>query len=331
MSLSILAADIGASKTLLRLGRVCQGELTVLREACFASPAYPSFEALMAEFLGSDVYPIAVACVGVAGPVTGGVCRTTNLPWELDAETLSKLLKGAQVQLLNDLEAAAIGILHLPQSELVALNPSAKPRPRAHRAVIAAGTGLGEALIVQTEHGPVIVATEGGHCDFAPMDPEQDLLLAWLRTRYGDHISYERVLSGPGLVEIYRFLCRQHQVEENPQVTFAVDSAAVIGQLGVAKQDALCYEALRWFSRIYGAEAGNLVLKSLAVGGLYVAGGIATKILPLLQEGWFMAGLTAKGRFSHLLEQVPVEVVLNPQVVLIGAQTWALQHLHDRD
>lgn len=326
----ILAADVGGTKTWLRLGRFYQGELATLREERFASADYPRFEELLARFLGSEGQSIAVACLGVAGPVEDGVCRTTNLPWRLEAKALSRQLGGAKVQLLNDLEAAAFGILHLPEAQFVELNPAAKPRLQAHRAVIAAGTGLGEALILETERGPVIVATEGGHCDFAPVAAEQDSLLAWLRTCYPSHVSYERVLSGPGLVEIYRFLGTRYPEQKNLELaclTKTEDPAAVIGQLGVAKQDALCYEALKWFARIYGAEAGNLVLKSLALGGLYVAGGIAPKILPILKEGWFMAGFTAKGRFRELLETVPVKVVLNPKLVLIGAQAWALQRL----
>lgn len=326
----ILAADIGGTKTLLRLGNLEEDKFQVLQEQCFASTDYARFEDLLAEFLGSKVQPIAAACFGVAGPVDDGVCRTTNLPWLLDAKSLSSLLGGAQVRLLNDLEAAAFGVLHLAETDLIGLNPAGRHRASAHRAVIAAGTGLGEALILQTEGGPVIIATEGGHCDFAPLDADQDRLLGWLRERYPGHISYERVLSGPGLVEIYHFLREQNLARENPQVVAAMlagDPAAVIGERGVAKRDVLCYEALRWFARIYGAEAGNLVLKSLALGGLYVAGGIAPKILPILQEGWFMAGFTAKGRFSGLLKEVPVKVVLDPEIVLSGAQTWAVRRM----
>lgn len=324
----VLAADIGGTKTLLRLGQPQQDKFQVLREQGFASTDYARFEDLLAEFLGSKVQPIAAACFGVAGPVENGVCQTTNLPWLLDAKALSSLLGGIPVHLLNDVEAAAFGILHLAETDLIELNPAGRRRSHAHRAVIAAGTGLGEALILQARGEPVIVATEGGHCDFAPLDADQDRLLGWLRERYPGHISYERVLSGSGLVEIYRFLHAQNPARENPQVAAAMrveDPAAVIGQLGVTKQDILCYEALKWFARIYGAEAGNLVLKSLALGGLYMAGGIAPKILPILQEGWFMSGFTAKGRLSGLLKEVSVQVVLNPKIVLLGAQTWAVQ------
>ncbi|GAB6068779.1 glucokinase [Methylothermus subterraneus] len=324
----VLVADIGGTKTLLRLGEVHRGEFHPRREGRFASSEYARFEDLLDEFLG-PLQPVA-AVFGVAGPVVEGICQTTNLPWRLDAKALSAQLEGAKVWLLNDLQATGFGVLTLPEAQLVELNPSAKPRPHAHRAVIAAGTGLGEALILNAEKGPMVVATEGGHCDFAPLDAEQDRLLAWLRARYPGHVSYERVLSGAGIVEIYRFLSARSPERINPELVRLLreqDPAAVIGEHGAAKRDALCYQALRWFARIYGAEAGNLVLKSLALGGLYVAGGIAPKILPVLAEGEFMAGFTAKGRFSELLAQVPVKVVLTTEVVLLGAQAWALQRL----
>jgi glucokinase len=327
----LLAADVGGTKTLLRLGRLDQGEFCVLREGRFISARYPQFEDLVREFLQGEALPIAAACFGVAGPVVDGICQTTNLPWRLEARTLAELLGGAKVELLNDLHAAAFGILHLPETQLVELNQAAEPHPHAHQAVIAAGTGLGEALILKFPEGEKIVATEGGHCDFAPLDAEQDLLLAWLRARYPEHVSYERVLSGSGLVEIYRFLSSRLPERKIEHPLTAQDPAAVIGQEGVSRRDELCYEALKWFSRIYGAEAANLVLKSLALGGVYVAGGIALKILPVLREGWFMAGFTAKGRFSKLLEKVSVKVVLNPEVVLLGAQAWVLRqfrHAH---
>ncbi len=321
----ILAADVGGTKTLFRLGKLDEGGFSVLREGQLVSARYPQFEDLLREFLQGETLPIAAACFGVAGPVADGVCQTTNLPWRLEAQALAELLSGAKVELLNDLQAAALGVLQLPEAEFVELNPASEPHPHAHQAVIAAGTGLGEALILKTPGGEMVVATEGGHSDFAPLDADQDLLLAWLRVRYPEHVSYERVLSGSGLVEIYRFLSTRFPGREIELPPTVQDPAAVIGQEGVSRREGLCYEALKWFSRIYGAEAGNLVLKSLALGGVYVAGGIAPKILPVLKEGWFMAGFTAKGRFSKLLEKVSVKVVLDPEVVLLGAQTWALR------
>ncbi|WP_022947569.1 glucokinase [Methylohalobius crimeensis] len=326
----VLAADVGGTKTLLRLACFSEEGLRVLGEARFASADYDRFEDLLSEFVQGDDRPVAAACFGVAGPVEDGVCRTTNLPWRLDAKRLSDLLEGTPVQLLNDLEAAAFGILHLPETQLVELNPAARRRDQANRAVIAAGTGLGEALILHPEKDPLVVATEGGHCDFAPLDVSEDRLLEWLRDCYPEHVSYERILSGSGLVAIYHFLRAQDPASENLQVAAAMleeDPAAVIGRWGVERRDVLCYRALAWFARIYGAEAGNLALKSLALGGVYVTGGIAPKSLPILQEGGFMARFAAKGRFKEMLRKVSVKVVLNSDTVLIGAQEWARSHM----
>jgi len=322
----ILAGDIGGTKTLLCLGEVVRGDLRVVAKARYESASYADFSEVIGDFLFTREVSVIAACFGVAGAVVDGVCRTTNLPWVLDQRLLSRQLGGARVRLLNDLEAAAFGVLHLPEGDFTDLNPGAPPRSRAPRAVIAAGTGLGEALIVGHGAAATIVATEGGHCDFAPRDEREDRLLRWLRRKYPQHVSYERVLSGPGLVEVYRFLVEDSGGGENERVAAAMargDGAAVVGEWGVSGRDPLCVRALDWFVRMYGAEAGNLVLKSLATGGLYVAGGIAPKILPVMRRGGFMDGFAAKGRFSALLQSVPVRVVLNPEVVLLGALHWA--------
>ncbi len=328
----ILGGDIGGTKTLLCLGSEQHGRFRVITSKRYESGAFADFAEVLTDFLASHPVSIASACFGVAGAVVEGICRATNLPWVLDEKELSSLMGGARVRLLNDLEAAAFGILHLPPEDVVDLNPGAVSHPGAHRAVIAAGTGLGEALIIQNGDTEMIVATEGGHCDFAPQNAQEDRLLVWMRESYPGHVSYERILSGPGLVSIYRFLVHDAGMVENAEVVAAMvqeDAAAVIGQWGVERRDNVCFDALRLFSRIYGAEAGNLVLKSFALQGLYVAGGIAPKILPVLRQGGFMEGFTAKGRFSHLLSEVPVRVVTNTDVVLLGAFQWAAESLRE--
>ncbi len=326
----ILAGDIGGTKTLLCLGYMDHGSFRSLAKKRYDSAGYANFEDVLADFLAETDTLITAACFGVAGAVVAGVCRTTNLPWVLDEKELCRHLGGAKVKLLNDLEATAFGILHLPERDCIELNPAASSRSGAHQAVIAAGTGLGEALIIQTGKTETIVATEGGHCDFAPIDDQQGYLLAWLRKKYPEHVSYERILSGPGLVNIYHFLVQQDRDRENIEVAAAMaqsDAAAVIGEWGEAERDQLCHRALQLFSRIYGAEAGNLVLKSLALGGVYVAGGIAPKILQVLQQGNFMDGFTTKGRFADLLKKVPVRVVMNTEVVLLGAFNWCAKRM----
>jgi len=324
----LLAGDIGGTKTWLSLGELSRQGFSCLLEKQFASGDFRSFEDLLSEFLNEQPGPIATACFGVAGPVEEGKCRTTNLPWVLSEKELANLLPGAKVKLLNDLEAAAHGIVCLPENQLVALNPNARAKASANRAVIAAGTGLGEALIIRHENNDIIVATEGGHCDFAPNSPLQDRLLAKLRNELEGHVSYERLVSGPGLAVIYRFLRDEGIAPENPQLAAAMmerDPSPLISEWGLEKDDRLCLEALRMFASLYGAEAGNLVLKSLALGGVYLAGGIAPKILPVLRQGDFMRGFCDKGRFGKMLAQVPVQVVINPKIVLEGAKQRALQ------
>ncbi len=321
----LLAGDIGGTKTWLCLAEAGGGTVRLIARARFPSRAYDRFEAVLGEFLARHPGPVAAAAFGVAGPVRDGVCRTTNLPWVLETEALSRRLNGAPVDLLNDLEAAGYGILELPPDRFVALNPEGRVREHAHRAVIAAGTGLGEALLIQGGHGVTVVATEGGHCDFAPRDAREDALLAWLRRLYPDHVSYERVISGPGLAAIYRFLAESEPARADPWVAAAMaegDAAAAVSRGALERGDPLCLEALRWFVSLYGAEAGNLALKSLALGGIYIAGGIAPKILPVLQEGHFLAGFTAKGRYRDLLAGVALQVVVFPEVVLLGALAW---------
>ncbi len=318
----LLAGDIGGTKTWLCLAEVAGGALRVIARERFASRSYDRFETVLGEFLHRHPGPVASACFGVAGPVQDGVCRTTNLPWILDAGVLSRRLGGAPVVLLNDLEAAAYGILALPPDQLVELNPEAGARCGANRAVIAAGTGLGEALLIHTGDGTVVVATEGGHCDFAPRTPREDALLAWLRRTFPDHVSYERVVSGPGLVTLYRFLSESEPQRKDARVAAAMaegDPAVAISRGAMEWGNPLCREALCWFASLYGAEAGNLALKCMALGGIYIAGGIAPKILPVLQEGHFLAGFLAKGRYRDLLARVPLQVVLFTEVVLLGA------------
>ena len=264
---------------------------------------------------------ISSACFGVAGPVVNQRCQTTNLPWLLDAEELKKKLNTAKVKLLNDLEAMALGMLYLPEHDLVELNPDAE-KQSGNIAVIAAGTGLGEAILFWdgNKHHPM--ATEGGHSDFAAKNAQQDQLLAYLRKIYPDHVSCERILSGIGFSHLYDFLCDQGFAPPCPAVPElhgGIDRNAVISRLGVAGEDAVCAEAVRLFVELYGAETGNLALKSLATGGVFIGGGIGAKILPAMQDGNFIRAFKAKGRFHHLLDKIPVKLSLNPRTPLIGA------------
>jgi glucokinase len=317
----ILAGDIGGTKTVLSiLIRDANGSLTYLQEQTYASQQFPEFDDILTDFLPANV-AIKSACFGVAGPVVNQRCQTTNLPWLLDAEELKKKLNTSKVKLLNDLEAMALGMLYLPEHDLVELNTGAETQA-GNIAVIAAGTGLGEAILYWdgSKHHPV--ATEGGHSDFAAKNTQQDMLLAYLRKIFPDHVSCERILSGIGFSHLYDFLCDQSfapPCQDVPELHSGIDRNAVISRLGIAGEDPLCVEAVRLFVEIYGAETGNLALKSLATGGVFIGGGIGEKILPAIKDGNFMRAFKAKGRFLPLLDKIPVKLSLNPRTPLIGA------------
>ncbi len=323
----ILAGDIGGTKTLLALYAPRGGELRPLREASVPSRAHARFLDLLDDFLGLERPTLRAAAFGVAGPVQDGRCRATNLPWELDEAELGARL-GCPVRLLNDLQAAALGMLHLtPEQRVLLAGPP--PSRDGMRAVIAAGTGLGEALLFWDGQRYHVQPTEGGHCDFAPNNALEDALLVWLRERLSGHVSVERVLSGPGLFTIWEFLCSTHRLPCEAATVEAIASAhdpsALIANLAMQGTDAACVQALGMFCRIYGAEAGNLALKSLPRAGLLVGGGIAPKILPFLRQGAFMQGFLDKGRFRELLAGFPIEVVLETRAPLLGAAHAALE------
>lgn len=340
----LLAGDIGGTKTLLRLVDTRRGGGSVTRaERKYASMAYPGLAAMAVEFLaGSGVRRRpAAACFGVAGPVVGRTSRVTNLPWTLDADRLAEELEIPRVELINDFTAVAHGVAELPREALHTLQ-AAPPDPGAPIAVIGAGTGLGEAFLIPgAAKRRQVFATEGGHADFAPRSPLEIQLLGFLRESLQlPRVSVERVVSGRGIVAIYEFLRTRSVSREAPALAAAfetwkrelgkdrptVDLAAVISESAIAEKDPLCTETMEVFVGAYGAEAGNLALKLLPYGGLFVAGGIAAKILPLVDRG-FLAAFKDKGRMAPLLERVPVHVVLDPEVGLGGAARRAAELL----
>ncbi len=323
----IIAGDIGGTKTVIGLYERTTGGLHQSAERDFHSAGYGSLEAILKEF--QQDHPglqIENACFGIAGAIIDGKVHTTNLTWDVSESALEAALK-CRVRLLNDLQATAYGVSYLSREELEVLNPGPWPRPRGNIAVIAAGTGLGEAILCWdgTRHHPI--ATEGGHASFAPRDDHEIELLRYLRKQFGNHISNERLLSGPGFYNIYCFL-RDTGFAPEPEwlkrKLAAGDRSATISEVGLAGQSALCEETLRMFSSIYGAEAGDLTLRSLALGGVFVAGGIAPKMLKVLRDGSFINSFVDKGRFKQLLEGVEVSVALNPHSPLIGAAHFAL-------
>ena len=316
----ILAGDVGGTKTALALFEREGAGLTLTREATLASRDFDSLEAAIEHFL--DAGPrgdIAALCIGIAGPVVDGRCVATNLAWEVDERMLAYTVRAARARLLNDLEAAAYGVLTLGEEQLRCLQ-SGVPR-RGNIAVIAAGTGLGEAIIVSDGVHRIVIATEGGHADFAPRGALEEDLLRFLRREFG-RVSYERVLSGPGLYNIYRFLREAAVVPESKAVAARLldgDPSATITELALAGADPLCVKTLDVFASVYGAEAGNLALKVLAVGGVVVTGGITPRILAKLTDSTFIEAFREKGRLTPLMRALPVHVVIEPRAPLLGA------------
>ncbi|MEW6270397.1 MAG: glucokinase [Thermodesulfobacteriota bacterium] len=325
---TILAGDLGGTKTLLALYRERQERFALLRESVYPSRAHANFEEILDAFLAEGPpEKIDAACFDVAGPVSEGRVRTTNLPWTLDERALAGKLGTPRVKLLNDLEATAYGMLSLPADDLVVLHPGRTPARKGHIAVIAAGTGLGEAYLFfdGTRHHPM--ASEGGHADFAPRNELEIGLLRHLRDKLKEHVSYERVLSGPGLHAIYEFL-RDTGFAPAPDwlenEIASGDPGAAISQAALTRGEPLASRALDMFCELYGAEAGNMALRGLTFGGVYVGGGIGPKILPRLREA-FPRGYLDKGRFRHLVEDIPVHLTLEPRTALLGAAHYALR------
>lgn len=327
----ILAGDIGGTKTNLALYELVDERLTIKAQHQFASRDFSSLIEVITEFEKQTEMPLVdAACFGIAGPVIDGRCRTTNLPWEITASGLQKHLDTDRVRLMNDLEATAYGMLYLPKEQFIELNPTGR-EVNGNRAVIAAGTGLGEALLFHDGRDYHPVGSEGGHSDFAPRTEQQDALLKWLRKRHPGHVSFERVLSGPGIYTLYEFLQESGfapQPVSMMEIPQGKDRSAMVSECALSQNDPLCMETLRLFAEIYGAEAGNLALKSLSLGGVYIGGGIAPKILPVITEH-FMDAFASKGRFEEMLRGMQVKVALDPETALLGAAHFAVDRLWD--
>jgi glucokinase len=325
----VLAGDIGGTKTHLGLFKLDGQDIQLIRDQFYVTAQFKSLEEVAALFLGYDRH-LNAACFGVPGPVIEGRSHATNVTWQMEVNALSRALGIERTHLMNDLEATAYGVTHLTASELLELQHGEARSIPSNIAVIAAGTGLGEAGLVATAAGYHAVATEGGHCGFAPADDEdQRGLLAFLAHEFG-HVSFERVLSGPGLYNIYRYLLTSMADEEPPWLTDLIrkgDPPSVIGEIALAARDQRCVRALDLFVAIYGAEASNLALKYLSMGGIYLCGGIAPKIKSFLQRPAFLEGFLAKGRLRPTLERIPVKVSLNPSTALLGAAAYAANTL----
>src|SRR6202142_2214252 len=320
----ILAGDIGGTNARLAYFQPQNGHLHLVSERVFPSREHSELGEIVSEFLDeSDTRP-EVACFGIAGPVLNGRVETSNLPWVIEQSRLAKQIHLPGTLLINDREASAWGIGALAASDLVPLNKVSGPAV-GNQAVIAPGTGLGEAGLFWDGTRHHVFACEGGHTDFGPQDDLQIELVRYLKARFG-HVSYERILSGPGLVNVYEFLRESGCGKESPELAAALkkgDPAAAISRAALDGTNSLAEKALDLWISVYGAEAANLALKAMATGGLFLAGGISPKVLAKLTGPLFMQSFVNKGRLRPLLEAMPVHVVTNEKAGLLGAARCA--------
>ena len=325
----ILAGDVGGTKVHLALYNFEGGRLRSLREQKYPAHEFANLGAVIEKFLevdNVDRKDIVAACFGVPGPVRAGRLKLTNLPWILDTRELSQELSIDHIFLINDLEATGYGIPELAPDRIFTLHKGDSSAV-GHRGLIAAGTGLGEAMLIwdgKSRHLPI--ASEGGHCDFAARTDQEIALLQYLRRTMNGRVSFERVVSGIGIKNVYSFLRDDQKMEEPAWLRERLqqeDPNAVIGECGENGSSEICAETLKIFSAAYGAESGNIALKVLAMGGMYLGGGIAPKILETLQNGAFTEAFLDKGRLSPLLESIPVRVILDDTCALLGAAAYA--------
>ena len=322
-SVRVLAGDVGGTKTLLGLFEPAPRRPQLIAERRYETDAASSLDAIVDDFLRTDGggLPVSAAAFGVAGPVVAQVAQLTNHPWVVDANRSSRILS-APVQLLNDVEALAYALDALADDELLTLQEG-QPRPDGAMAVIAAGTGLGQAQLVRVGGRPLACPSESGHADFAPRVPREDELVRLLRRRYG-RATVEHVLSGPGLVHLHELT---HQEEPCLAASDDLELPSIVSAAGMEQRCERCHEALLLFVSAYGSEAGNLALRTLATGGVFVGGGIAPRILPALQWPGFLDAFRDKPPMSSLLADVPVHVIVTPSAGLLGAAVVAQRHL----
>ena len=322
----LLAADVRGTKVALALAAAGGAGPEIVAHRVYACQEFSSLQPIIADFLQKPPVAvhrgaIAAGCLSVAGPVAANSATLTNLDWKIAGNAFAAELRLPEVRLINDFSAAGLGITRLAPNELETLQVGS-PVAQAARLIIGAGTGLGVGLLTWQDDGYAVHPSEAGHADFAPVDEVQDKLMVYLRRSYG-RVSYERVVSGPGLMRIFSYLQDTGVGVPSRQLRDAdktrQDTAELIAEFALAKLDPLAVRALDLFVAVYGAFAGNMALATLARGGVYIAGGIAPKIAPKLKEGGFMRAFTSKGRFSELLATMPVHVVMNPQVGLYGA------------
>jgi glucokinase len=321
----ILACDVGGTSTRVALFRPEGDRAVMVGSQTFRSGDYRSLEKIVEDFRAQHSDALTAACFGVAGPVSDGKCITTNLPWQVELKQLRNVIGSKEVMLINDLVANAWGIEWLTPNDVVSLHDG-YPDDTGNRAVISPGTGLGEAGMIWVDGRYRPFASEGGHAEFGPRSDTQFDLARYLERRFG-RVSYENVLSGPGLVNIYTFLRNSARAEEPEwfaEELKRTDAAARISEAALNDEIPICVDAMRIFLKIFGAEAGNLALKLMATGGIWLGGGIVPKIMPLIvSTPYFMEGFTAKGKLSHIVEKISIKAIRNQHTALLGAARYA--------
>lgn len=358
--MTVLVADIGGTKTNMGIFSINEQQPDSLFEATYISNEHQSIEEIITLFLAAAgtqdnasemLNFISGACFGVAGSVKNNYSKVTNLPWVIDGNKIQQQFDWQRLDLLNDLEANAWGIAALNEDDFVILNvgesnsdstassstndddpdpDNYKPIQEGNASIIAAGTGLGEAGLFWDGHTHIPFASEGGHADFSPATEQEYRLHQFLSSQYNSHISWERVVSGMGLESIYLFLCQDTHTQPPLwlQEQMQIDAAAAISNAGINRQDELCHQAISWFVYFYGIEASNHALKIMSRGGVFLGGGIAPKIIAILQSGLFMQAFCDKGRMQSLLQAMPVKVIMNDKTALYGSALYAFKQSH---
>ncbi|MCU7837336.1 MAG: glucokinase [gamma proteobacterium symbiont of Taylorina sp.] len=331
--MKVLAGDIGGTKTNLGIFEVENKQIQSLYEASWISADFTSLKEVLKQFLtlldnNTGMSQFQSVCFGVAGPVDNNFCQITNLPWIIDAAKIQQQFNWPSVSLLNDLEANAWGISALQDTDFITLNPG-DDEAKGNASIIAAGTGLGEAGMFWDGKQHIPFASEGGHTDFSPQTEKEYRLYTFLSKQYQGHVSWERIVSGMGLENLYQYLCHENNSQPPDwlaQQMQAGDTAAAISKAAVSGTDQLCVQALDWFVYFYGVEAANHALKIMSRGGVFLGGGIAPKIIKQLQAGRFMQAFLDKGRMQPLLKSMPVKVIMNDKTALYGPAIYAASH-----
>ncbi|MDH5256554.1 MAG: glucokinase [Gammaproteobacteria bacterium] len=333
----LLSADVGGTKTILQLSKLESGALSAVKQNEYKSADWPTFDALLDDFLhGQDTCDSA--CFAIAGPIqvisdepqTNTIVNVTNLPWLLNLNDLKEKYQFTYLSLINDFQAIAYSVELLGENELLTLQ-AGQPSNHGPRAFIGAGTGLGQAISTFNGLDYDVISTEGGHCDFAPNNDFEVALYQFLNQKY-THVSYERLLSGEGLYNIYQFFTQicdldSDAISEKNLIESSADKAMSISHQAEKNAEGLAARSMALFFQIYGSQTGNLALSCLPSGGIYIAGGIAQKNIELLKSSDFMRRFLAKGRMQILLEQIPVHIITSKNAGLLGATSVAFKHM----